>query len=369
VLPGNSLEETSGDRAKEAVMKVGKTRSKVSRSVVLTLLALAIVFAEGLTFVSIEFERLLERTLTPVIQRNFDAPKVERAILSDVDGFMSANHVRLIGGLCLAALVLLIVVGFIVEKKGLVSLGGIALFLPTYGYFVIHMSFLAGLGVLKALWLPFWGNLVKLGDVAYLPYMILVYPFALVGIDLSEPLAHLTLDLGLLIFTLGTLAWFYARFQKKGTADFWLYRFSRHPQYLGWIMWSYGLMLRAAQRTDVPLWNTNPGASLPWLISTLAIVCIALGEEIKMKREHGKEYETYRASAPFMLPLPKIVSAVAAAPIRLLLKKDRPENRWELLLTFVVYTAILVLLSLPFVLLDWPPGRGWMDWPSLGQGR
>ena len=26
-------------------------------------------------------------------------------------------------------------------------------------------------------------------------------------------------------------------------------------------------MLRAAQRIDVPLWNTNPGASLPRLIS------------------------------------------------------------------------------------------------------
>jgi hypothetical protein len=51
-------------------------------------------------------------------------------------------------------------------------------------------------------------------------------------------LAGLFIALGLLIFILGVLAWFYARLEKKGTADFWIYRFSRHPQYLGWIVWS-----------------------------------------------------------------------------------------------------------------------------------
>jgi protein-S-isoprenylcysteine O-methyltransferase Ste14 len=340
-------------------------RTQVLPSILLTLLALAIVFTTGLTFVSIEVERLLERTITPIIQKNLDTPKIERAIFSDVKGVMSSNHVRLIGYSCLAALIALIIVGLITEKRGMSSMGGIAFFLPTYGYFVIHMSFLAGLGILKALWLPFWGNLVKLGDIAYLPYMIIVYPFALIGVDIRRPMASLLLDLGLLIFVLGTLAWFYAKFQKKNTVDFWLYKFSRHPQYLGWITWSYGLMLRAAQRTDVPLWNTNPGASLPWLISSLTIVCVALAEEIKMAREHGQEYKAYRASAPFMFPLPGFISAMLTAPIRRLLKKNRPENGRELVLTFVVYAAILTLLSLPFVLLDWPPGRGWMDWPSF----
>ena len=89
-------------------------------------------------------------------------------------------------------------------------------------------------------------------------------------------------------------------------------------------------MLLAAQRRDCPPWDVNPGGSLSWLLSSLALICVAV-----------------------------------TAPLRLLLRKDRPENRWELL-TFVVYAAILVSLSLPFVLLDWPPGRGWMDWPFDG---
>jgi protein-S-isoprenylcysteine O-methyltransferase Ste14 len=248
-------------------------------------------------------------------------------------------------------------------KRGLASLGSIGFILPIYAYFVMHMSFLAGLQVLTALWLPFWGDLVKLGDIAYLPYMALVYPFSLMGVDLRRFLAGTFASLGLLIFVLGVLAWFYARLQKKGTADFWIYRFTRHPQYLGWIIMSYGLMLRVSQRQDTLLQQTNPGASLPWVLSTLIIVCIALSEEIRMRRLHGPEYERYSSRAPFMLPLPHFLSRALSAPFRLVLRKKRPETGWDLVAAFVIYWALIALLSLPFVLLNWPPGGGWMDWP------
>jgi protein-S-isoprenylcysteine O-methyltransferase Ste14 len=92
---------------------------------------------------------------------------------------------------------------------------------------------------------------------------------------------------------------------------------------------------------------------------------VALAEEIKMGKERGQEYEAYRASAPFMLPLPKFVSVVITAPMRLLLHKDRPENGKELLVTVVVYLVILVVLSLPFILLDVPGYLGWGAWPSM----
>jgi protein-S-isoprenylcysteine O-methyltransferase Ste14 len=226
------------------------------------------------------------------------------------------------------------------------------------------MSFLAGLQVLTALWLPFWGNLVKLGDIAYLPYMILVYPFSLVGVDVRRFLVGTFASVGLLIFVLGVLAWFYARFQKRGTADFWIYRFTRHPQYLGWIILSYGLMLRVSLRHDTLLQQTNPGASLPWVLSTLIIVCIALSEEIRMRRLHGREYEDYSRQAPFMLPLPGLLTRAISAPFRLVLRKDRPESGWDLVLAFALYLALIALLSLPFALLGWPPGGGWMEWPA-----
>jgi protein-S-isoprenylcysteine O-methyltransferase Ste14 len=276
---------------------------------------------------------------------------------------MASRHVRVVGYACFALVVLLAMVGLVVEHRGLAFLGSIGFILPTYAYFVLHMSFLAGLGVLTALWGPFWGGLVRLGDVAYLPYLILTYPFSLIGLDVRQSLAGLFIALGLLIFILGVLAWFYARFEDKGTADFWIYRFTRHPQYLGWIVWSYGLMLRVALRRDTALGQGNPGASFPWVISTLIIVCVALSEENRMRRIRGHEYERYSGRVPFMLPLPGFVSRAIAAPLRFILGKERPETGWDVVSTFAIYLGMAALLSLPFVALEWPSGGGWVAWP------
>jgi protein-S-isoprenylcysteine O-methyltransferase Ste14 len=332
-------------------------------SVILTLLALAVVYGIGTTFFIVELERVIEATITPHILASSKVSALNHEIYSGIDQFMASKHIRLIGYACVSLIVLFAFVGLITEKRELASLGSLGFILPIYTYFVLHMSFLAGLGILTALWVPFWGDLVKLGDIAYLPYMVLVYPFFLVGLDIRQFLAGLFVSLGLLIFILGVLAWFYARFQKKGTADFWLYRFTRHPQYLGWIVWSYGLMLRVALRHDTPLQDTNPGASFPWAISSLIIVCVALSEEIRMRRQHGSDYEHYSSQTPFMLPLPGFIQHLISMPFRLILKKDEPENHWDLIWTFVIYLAVIMLVSLPFVLLDWPPSARWMNWP------
>jgi hypothetical protein len=175
-------------------------------------------------------------------------------------------------------------------------------------------------------------------------------------------LAYLLIAGGLAVFCLSTLAWFYARFRGQKTIDFWLYRLSRHPQYLGWIVWSYGVMLRASL-LDVPLGGANPSASLPWWLSTLAILCVALLEEIHMVRTYGEAYAAYRDRTPFLFPLPKSVSTAIGLPARVLLGRDRPENGWQVLGVFLVYEALGVLLSLPFVLFKWPSSMGWMVWP------
>jgi protein-S-isoprenylcysteine O-methyltransferase Ste14 len=331
-------------------------------SIFLTLLALAIVYGFGTAFFTIELERLAERTITPRILASSEVDTLNREIYSGIDQFMVSKHVRAIGYTCGGLMILLAVAGFMTERKSLASLGSIGFILPVYAYFMLHMSFLAGLGILTALWAPLWGDLVKLGDIAYLPYMILVYPFSLVGMDIRKFLAGFFAGLGLFIFILGVLTWFYARFRHRNTAECWAYRFTRHPQYLGWILWSYGLMLRVAYRRDIVLQDANPGASLPWVISTLIIICVALSEEISMRLQHGQEYAHYSSQTPFMVPLPGYLSRAIAAPFRLILRKNLAETRWDLLWTFLIYLVAIMLLSLPFVLLEWPPA-GWMNWP------
>ena len=357
----------------------------------LVLTLLAILFTVALTFATMALPRALNR----LVDAALGIPHFHTAIEPDlIEQFMRSNHVRAIGYASLAVVGLLIIVGLVVERRGVSSLGAIVLFLPTFGHFASYMFFLAGLGVLRVLWLPVWESsfdLLRLGDIIYLPYVVVLYPLellvSLVGfgpdslltwwlraaglihrhwgmfrLDARMLLAYLLIAVGLAIFVSSTLAWFYARFRKRDTADFRFYRYSRHPQYLGWILWSYGVMLRASL-LPVVLGGANPSASLPWVLSTLAILCVALMEEIRMARAHGEAYTSYRDRTPFMFPLPKHVSAMISFPMHALLKRDRPENGRQVLVVFLAYAAILVLLSLPFVVLKWPSSMGWMTWP------
>lgn len=326
-----------------------------SKFLVATLLA--IVFTVALTFATVEIARGVNRTLLiffPDLGWEFER----------IEEFM--GYVRPIGYASLAIVVALIIAGFVSEKKHVSSLGFIALFLPTFGYFAGSMFFLAGIGILRVLWVPIWDlspQLMKLGDVAYLPYMALVYPFWFVGLDVRMPLCFILVGAGILIFFLATATWLYGKFKGVEVIDFWAYKHSRHPQYLGFLVWSYGVMLLASL-APFPRGGYNPGPSLTWLLSALIIVCTALREEADMIKKHDERYLRYRKRAPFMMPLPKFISAVTTTPIRILLRKEFPESGRELAYTFLVYSVISILLSSPFLLLNWPPGYGWAVWPG-----
>jgi protein-S-isoprenylcysteine O-methyltransferase Ste14 len=320
---------------------------------------LAVVFTAALTFSTLQLLVILGNWLSNYFPDIHPVIELER-----IAEFMAVA--RPIGYTCLGIIAILIVAGFVTGKRKLSIFGSFAFFLPTFGYFFASMFFLAGLGILRVPFIPFWDpsvNLMNFGDISYLPYVVLVYPFWLGGVDIREVLAWIAIGLGLFIFVLGTITWFYGKVQKRKTVDFWIYRYSRHPQYLGFIIWSYGVMLFAAQQ-PVPMGGSNPGASLPWLLTSLVVIWIALAEENRMRKEDSERYLQYTASAPFMFRIPKFVSTVITFPIRLLLKKDRPETGKELLATFAVYATILILLSLPFVLLDFPVGTGWSGWPG-----
>jgi protein-S-isoprenylcysteine O-methyltransferase Ste14 len=337
------------------------TRSRTGMLAGMTVLA--VVFTVALTFATLQLPVILGNWLSsyfPDIHPIIEPEKVAE--------FMVVA--RPVGYACLAVIAILVVAGIVTGRRKLSIFGSFAFFLPTFGYFFASMFFLAGLGILRVLFIPFWDpsvNLMNFGDISYLPYMALVYPFWLGGIDIREIVAWVAIGIGLLIFVLGTIAWFYGKAQKKKTVDFWIYRHSRHPQYLGFIIWSYGVMLLAAQQM-VPMGGSNPGASLPWLLTSLVIIWIALAEESKMRREDNEAYLQYTARAPFMFRTPKSVSTAVAFPMKLVLNKDRPESGKELVATFAIYATLLVLLSSPFVFLDWPPGIGWSDWPGMIPG-
>jgi protein-S-isoprenylcysteine O-methyltransferase Ste14 len=328
------------------------------------LILLAIVFAVGLTYATVELPHVLSSAL---IESLGDAAGPDFDYETGLSQhFIDSYHVRVIGACCLILVAALIVIGLFLERSGLSSLGAVALFLPVFGHFALSMSMLAGLGVLRVIWMPIIEaapSLLRLGDVALVPYMVAVYLPALAGIDIRVPLIFGLMALGIALFTLGVLVWLQSRFKGQDLALNFIYRFSRHPQYLGWIIWSYGLMIHVS-RLPGPriMWSVE--SSLPWLIATVAIVCVALLEEIRLRRDLGPEYENYKAHAPFLLPVPRIISRIVSAPMRLVLAKDWPECGKDVAVVFAVYIGILTALSIPFGLFDWPH-RAQAMWQSF----
>ena len=330
----------------------------------ISLVGLAIIFTIGLSFATLEIPRLLASALGTVIpDPGYDPSAIEK--------FIQDHHVRAIGYACLAAIFALIVVGFLTGRRSLASAGAVLMFLPTFGYFASSMFFLAGLGILRVPWMPIWDasfDLLKLGDIAYLPYMIVVYPLSLVfgppssEVDFRKIIGICLVAFGLFIFLLGTITWLYGKYHKKDVIDFWIYKYSRHPQYLGFIIWSYGVMIMGAL-TPVVRGGVNPGASLPWLVSSLVVIGIALNEEIAMINKYGQVYARYQIKSPFMLPVGRLVSSVITMPSRMLFRTNLPQNRRQISVILVIYFVFLLIVSLPFVLLHWPPLPGWSSWP------
>jgi protein-S-isoprenylcysteine O-methyltransferase Ste14 len=308
------------------------------------LIALAVVFTAGLTFATVELPRLVDEVLqNTVTTPGWDSHRDATTRLK-TDLFMAHYHVRAIGYAAFAALVALIAVGFAGRRTGLAALGAFGVMLPVFAQFAGVMFFLAGLGSLNAVWLPVLDLSYEVqhwGAVIDAPYQAVRWLLGLLGIPAFWPVTLLCIGGGILIFVLGVYAWLAARAQGSGVAESLVYRFSRHPQYLGWILWTYGVYL-LLQRVQYPRRSWGIGASLPWLLSTMVIVAVALVEEVRMRRRHGEAYEAYRRGAPFLFPVPRPVARLLVAPFRLLFGRERAERTREAVAVVALYTLLLV---------------------------
>ena len=325
------------------------------------LLLLAAVFTIGLSFATVELPYLIDGALQNTITTPDLDSHVDEASVLKTELFISHFKLRLIGYVCFALMVVAIVAGFATRKTGFAVFGAVGFMLPVFAQFAAVMFFLAGLGVLNILWLPVLDisyELQHLGLIIRAPYDLLRWLFRLLGVNGYWPIVYFFIGGGLLLFFLGTLAWLSARARKQEVADFWVYRISRHPQYLGWILWSYGIYLLLL-RGLYPKRSWGIDASLPWLLSTLVIIGVAMLEELNMRRRHGEEYEKYRQSAPFLFPVPSFVEKVFALPLRVLFKKSRYERKREVAAVLSLYALVLMGASALFY------GGGWKRTTAL----
>lgn len=314
------------------------------------LLLLAAVFTIGLTFASLEFpywiDELLQKT---VASPGFDS-HADQASRIKTELYIQHYHLRTIGYICFGLTIALIVLGFATRRSGLAAVGALAFMLPVFAQFAGVMFFLAGLGALNVLWFPVLDlsfDVQKLGLIIRLPFDLLMWLFRQIGINGYWPLVYFFILTGLLVFFLGTFAWLLARARGSEVADFWAYRISRHPQYLGWILWSYGIYL-LLMRMQYPRRSWGIDASLPWLISTMVIIGVALVEELSMRRQFGASYADYQQTAPFLFPVPAFVGKLCLLPLRVLHRQAEPQKRRDVVFLISTYLVIFIGTSALF---------------------
>ena len=308
------------------------------------LVFLALVFTVGLSFASVELPYLVDQAIIDAVPTPDLDSHSDEVTLIKTEFFISHYHLRAIGYACFGVILLLIGTGFATRRSGFAALGALAFMLPVFAQFAGVMFFLAGLGLLNIVWLPVLDvsfALSGLGAAIRAPYDFLRWVIGLFGVNGYWPIVYFFIGSGLLIFFLGTLAWLQARARKEGVAKSWVYRISRHPQYLGWIVWTYGLFLLLLQ-LRYPRRSWGISASLPWLISTMVIIGVAMMEEMNMRKRHGEEYESYRRSAPFLFPLPSFIERAFALPFRILFRKDRADRRREVAVVLTLYTLLII---------------------------
>jgi protein-S-isoprenylcysteine O-methyltransferase Ste14 len=331
------------------VNKKGKRMTQKGKDILLLLLA--IVFSIALMFAFVELPRMVDHFLQEDVgSPGFDHGSNElNAYKTDL--FIDSLYLRWIGYGSLLLVAVFIILGYSTRKTAFAWAGAFALFLPVFGQFALSMFFLAGLGILRVGWFPFMDisfKVLELGNVIYIPYWILMWVGRQFDWYAHNFLSYFFMILGSLIFVWSVLLWLRARSSENPVASNWIYRYSRHPQYLGWIIWSYGLMLFSALENQMKKTWSIP-ASLPWLLATMVIIGICLLEEIKMKELYGDSYQSYRKKAPFLFPLPKWLKSALLFPIRIIVGKDWPETRGQVAGTISIYTICLMLLSLVWV--------------------
>ena len=320
----------------------------MSKYRVLASLGFSTLFSLALVYASVEIIRVVNEWMLGFVP--------DCVILEDFPRCQELESIlRISGYVGLISIFIIICLGFLINKTKLSLLGSLALYLPTIGYFAFTMFFLAGVGVLRFLWIPFIDSeiFVRLGLITYAPVWVInavvTWVAKLVMPELSGdffiPICFTFMLIGLMIFFSSTVTWVKDRLQHTTLSTGGMYRFSRHPQYLGFIIWSYGLLSLASVVEGGRGWSP-PAPGLPWLIAVAIILSVALTEEIELRNRLGSVYVQYAERTPFIILMPRILKDVITYPTRILIGKEIPTTRREVLVVICVYFTLVMIASL-----------------------
>jgi protein-S-isoprenylcysteine O-methyltransferase Ste14 len=275
--------------------------------------------------------------------------------------------------------IILIILGFVIKRFKLSFLGAISLYLPIFANFAFIMFTFAGIGLIRIIWvllletntgflmlgdiillpeyffqslenlLSFWINMLQLLNI---PEVLISFFYPLYEIITLIRSAFILLMLilttiGMGIFIFSVLTWLYGKFKGQEVIDFWIYKYSRHPQYLGFLISTYGLtaFLQPGYGAYIP----NP--TFFWVVTSLILIAIAIREENVLLKTQSRLYISWRKKTPFLFYLPNNFSFFLLKPVKRVIAKEWPETDKEILITILIYGTILIILSIMLFLI------------------
>lgn len=320
----------------------------------IALAGIAVLFSAGLIFATLELPYLFDH----LIQSSFAFPGYDQEAstlqMSKAEIYYQHLHIKTIGYISLLVIFALVIAGFVTNKLNLSLLGAVALFIPIFGHFTVTMFFLAGLGFLRFLWIPFTEVspvFMRLGDILLIPDNWIVGIGRWFDADIQYGTSVFFISAGILLFVIGVYNWLSNKFNQEKVVTSWTYKISRHPQYLGWILWSYGLYIMPVD-AQKRVWSYSD--SLPLLLTIMIIITISLFEELKMTRKYGDDYRIFKAKTAFMFPLPEAVKKMIKHPVRIFCGDYSIDSKGKALLFSGYYTLLLMLASYVYLSISNP---------------
>lgn len=243
-------------------------------------------------------------------------------------------------------------------------IGSVLYFLPTFSVFLVGMALYYTGVELVVNWVyqvmyslgsdsmfphRFFSSIFYVGEFFFLPYWGYVILFWS-GEDwyaiwpLRDQFGPFFIALGSLVMFLGVSKWIEGKWKGLGLVQTGIYRLTRHPQYLGFILWGYGVMVYSTHRNAPFQHPIVP--TLNWVLSSLMIIGVALIEEIKLREQ--MEYNAYAEQVSFLVPLPRYIRGKIAAPWKALWKGDYPGTVRMVGLTLFVVFVLLMLPKMVF---------------------
>ena len=270
------------------------------------------------------------------------------------------DPITIFGDLILILILITAVKGIVRKRYYASVISAVVYFTPTLFVFVTRMTILfTGLEILFLIAYIFrgWGigsevllRLFGSGQVFFVPYWIAITAYASEGgriwaniEQVRDVYGSIFIIVGLLVLFLGVAAWLNTKYMGRRLIDSGIYRLTRHPQYLGYILWSYGMLILSTYN-QAP-WRTPTAITLNWLVSSLILVGLALAEEINLRSDDGLNYVEYANRASFMFPLPRSVRRVASTPFKIMWGSARASPLLKYIFASMFFTIRTWLLT------------------------